>query len=73
MELQRLSRDQLAERWGISPRTVDRMRMDGRIPWLDLSGGKGNRPLVRFKLDDILAYEERFRQCPADLRKGGRA
>lgn len=49
------------------------MRMDGRIAWLDLTGGKGSRPIVRFKLDDILSYEERFRQCPADHAvEGGR-
>ncbi|AFM23711.1 hypothetical protein Desti_0993 [Desulfomonile tiedjei DSM 6799] len=67
MELERYSRVKLAERWGVSPRTIDRMRIDGRLPWLDLSGGKGARPIVRFKLSDILAYEEKFRQAPCDL------
>jgi hypothetical protein len=73
MEIQQLSRVALAQRWGVSPRTIDRMRADGRLPWIDLTGGRGARPIVRFKLDDILAYEERFRQCPADLGNGVRS
>ncbi len=73
METQRLSRNQLAKRWGVSPRTIDRMRMDGRIAWLDLTGGKGARPLVRFRLADIEAYEEKFRQCQTEPGNGGRS
>jgi hypothetical protein len=58
-----ISRQKLAARWGCSVRTVDRLRVNGLIPWLDLVAGRGNKPLVRFRLQDVLDYEERFRQC----------
>jgi hypothetical protein len=57
-----LTRVELAKRWATSERTVDRKRMLGLLPWLDLSGGRGKRPLVRFRLADIEAYEERVFQ-----------
>lgn len=43
-----LTRRTLAERWGVSPQTVDRLRQAGKLPWLDLSAGQGRKPLVRF-------------------------
>jgi hypothetical protein len=60
MEL--LTRSTLAERWQTSTRTVDRRRQDGLIPWVDISGGKGRRPIVRFRIDDVVAFEGRFLQ-----------
>lgn len=68
-----ISRQQLAARWACSCRTVDRLRVHGLIPWVDLVAGRGNKPLVRFKLQDVLDYEQRFRQCPADLGARGRS
>jgi len=59
-----LSRVELARRWGTSKRTVDRKREMGLLPWLDLSQGRGGRPQVRFRLEDILAFEEKARLCP---------
>ncbi len=62
-----LSRQGLAGRWGVSVRTVDRLRKDGRLPWVDLSGGAGARPIVRFRLCDVEHYEERVRQFPLKI------
>lgn len=60
MEL--LTRSALAERWQTSTRTVDRRRQDCLIPWVDISGGKGARPLVRFRLTDVEDFERRLLQ-----------
>jgi hypothetical protein len=56
------TRKALANRWGTSERTVDRKRKLGLIAWIDISGGKGKRPLVRFRLEDIEEYEGRMMQ-----------
>jgi len=69
MEL--LTRSALAERWQTSIRTVDRRRQIGLIPWVDLSGGKGSRPIVRFRLNDIEDFERRVLQNPlAGINEG---
>lgn len=52
-----ITRTQLAQRWNCSVRTIDRMRSYGRIPWIDLSGGIGLRPSIRFLLTAIEHYE----------------
>jgi hypothetical protein len=57
-----MTRSELAERWKTSERTVDRRRKLSLIPWIDIAGGCGNRPLVRFRLEDIEAYESRMMQ-----------
>jgi len=57
-----LPRQQLANRWKVSVRTVDRLKNNGRLPWVDLSGGVGSRPIVRFRLCDVEAYEDRVHQ-----------
>lgn len=62
MEL--LTRPALAERWQTSIRTVDRRRQIGLIPWVDLSGGKGTRPVVRFRLVDVENFEKKVLQNP---------
>jgi hypothetical protein len=59
-----LSRKDLASRWTVSVRTIDRLRKDGRLPWVDLSGGAGARPIVRFRLRDVEDYEAHVRQFP---------
>ena len=63
-----LSRQQLAERWGLTTRTIDRRRTECLIPWVDLSGGRGDRPVVRFKLEDIEAFEAEGRKAPFESR-----
>jgi hypothetical protein len=57
-----ISREELAQRWGICPRTVDRLRNNGLLPWMDLSNGQGKKPIVRFLLQDIEAYEAETRK-----------
>ena len=52
-----LSRENLARRWGLSERTIDRLRSMGQLPWLDLARGKRARPIVRFALEDVEAFE----------------
>jgi hypothetical protein len=51
------TRNQLAKRWKCSVRKIDRLRTYGLIAWIDLSGGKGTRPTVRFRMETILAFE----------------
>ena len=55
--MQFLSRQALATRWDTSARTVDRRRAMGLLPWIDLACGRGARPVVRFKLADVEAFE----------------
>lgn len=57
MENGLLTREVLAERWGVHTKTIDRLRKEGRLPWMDLAAGKGARPIVRFRLADIEDYE----------------
>jgi hypothetical protein len=47
----------VCQRWQISARTLDRLRLSGKVAWLDVSGGRGSRPAVRFALDDIERFE----------------
>jgi hypothetical protein len=60
-----LNRLDLANRWKTSIRTIDRKRKFGLLPWIDLSGGAGKRPIVRFRLEDIEEYEGRAMQKAA--------
>jgi len=59
-----ISRSQLAERWGVNSKTLDRLRKTGRLPWLDLTNGRGGKPLVRFREEDVQAYETVTRMAP---------
>jgi hypothetical protein len=59
-----LTRHELAKRWGTTPRTVDRRRALGLLPWVDLARGVGKRPQVRFLIQDVEEYEQRARLCP---------
>ena len=54
----------LGDRWGLNVRTIDRMRKDGRLPWVDLSGGQRQKPIVRFRLRDVIEYERKYRMFP---------
>lgn len=71
MAYETLSKRDLAQRWKTSIRTVDRLRRDGKLPWIDMAAGRGVRPLVRFALADIEQFELRFRQCPKELAADG--
>ena len=56
-----LTKKDLVERWGITTRTIDRLRADGKLPWIDVSAGEA-KPSVRFKQEDVLAFEDRYRK-----------
>lgn len=48
-----LSQSELAKRWGISPRTLERWRWLGEgLRFVKIGG------LVRYSLEDIMAYED---------------
>ena len=54
-----LTQDDLAERWRISPRTLERWRCEGRGPdWLRLPGR------VVYRAEDVLAYEDERLRTP---------
>jgi hypothetical protein len=57
-----ITRLELASRWGVSVRTVDRIRQSGELQWIDLRNGAGARPLVRFRIPDVEAYEAQVGQ-----------
>ena len=53
MSVKRLTQTDLAQRWDISGRTLERWRWLGQGPLFVKIGGH-----VRYRLEDILAYEE---------------
>lgn len=55
-----MTRQELAARWRVSIRTIDRLRGIGELRWVDIADGRGARPCVRFRLADILALESRL-------------
>ena len=59
-----LTRYGLAERWDTATRTLDRLRQSGQLPWIDLSGGQRRKPIVRFRLRDVVEYERKHRMFP---------
>jgi hypothetical protein len=63
---QHFSRQALSARWNTSTRTIDRLRQAGKLPWIDIAGGRGTRPIVRFTLADVQAYERDMRQAPCE-------
>jgi hypothetical protein len=63
-----LTRHNLATRWGTSVRTIDRIRQEGSLPWVDISAGRGARPLVRFRLSDVESYESAMTQKALDRK-----
>ncbi len=63
---QHLTRADLARRWNCSTRSIDRLRQHGLIPWIDLTAGRGLRRLVRFKIEDVAAYEKSMRHISTD-------
>jgi hypothetical protein len=64
-----LTRRELPKRWQTTPRTIDRRRTLGLLPWVDLARGTGKRPQVRFKIEDVLEYERQARIDPEVQQK----
>jgi len=60
---QLISRRQLALRWGVNAKTIDRLRQRGLLPWMDLNGCHRKKSLVRFSMSDIQTYEDRNRMA----------
>ncbi len=58
-----LTRRELAKRWKTTPRTIDRRRAMGLLPWVDLARGMGKRAQIRFKHEDVEEYERKARLC----------
>jgi len=65
-EQQLMSRRQLALRWGVNAKTIDRLRQRGLLPWMDVSGGHGKKRCVRFFISDVQSYEARNRMAPRE-------
>jgi hypothetical protein len=64
MEPQKLlTRDELASLWQVSKQTLDRLRSAGKLPWVDISPGRGARAIVRFRAMDVAAYSELDSGC----------
>ncbi len=53
MSTRHLNQKQLAERWGISPKTLERWRWLGQGPKFLKLGGR-----IAYRLEDIEAFEE---------------
>ena len=68
MATRHLSQIELAARWTLSPRTLERWRFTGEGPQFVKLGGR-----VIYRLEDIEAYEaEQIRQMtPGNSRKTG--
>ena len=60
--MEMLSRSETARLMGTSIRTIDRLKADGRLPFVDISAGKGRRPIVRFLATDVRCFIQRNRK-----------
>ena len=67
MEQQHLTQMALADRWNISPRTLERWRWVGRGPQYLKVGGQ-----VRYRLEDVQTYERNQLRASTTAR-GARA
>ena len=57
--IRRLTQDELAKRWRISPRTLERWRAEGQGPaWISLPGR------VIYRIEDVLAFEDERLRAP---------
>jgi len=66
MTTKHLNQNDLAARWAISPRTLERWRWTGEGPQFIKIGGR-----VAYRLEDIEAYEaEQIRQITPGVRRG---
>ena len=59
-----LTRQELARRWRVSQRTLDRRRQNGLLAWIDVAMGRGSRPVVRFRIGDVEAAEAGMQMGP---------
>ena len=64
-----MTREDVRKRWGVGLRTIDRLRLCGKLSWVDVSAGRGARPIVRFRMADILQFEAEMR-LSADWEPG---
>jgi hypothetical protein len=66
MESVVLNRQELCRRWKISLRTLDRLREDGKLSWINIGAGRTKRGIVRFRLRDIIEFEQQQRHDAAE-------
>ncbi|MEN3976910.1 helix-turn-helix domain-containing protein [Emcibacter sp. SYSU 3D8] len=67
-DVKHLHQSDLARRWCISPRTLERWRVEGHGPaYLKIRGR------VVYRLEDIEAYEAAQIHCPANEPRAGAA
>lgn len=53
-----MTTQQLADKWGVTKSYLDQRRSRGEEPkWIDISAPGSKRATVRYRLEDILAYE----------------
>ena len=65
MTTRHLNQNELAVRWTISPRTLERWRFTGEGPQFIKIGGR-----VAYRVEDIEAYElEQLRQATPGIRR----
>lgn len=65
----RLSQTDLANRWRMSPRTLERWRFTGEGPQFIKLGGR-----VVYRLEDVVAFEDRqVRQMTPGISRGAHA
>lgn len=57
-----LTQKDLMRRLRVSQRTLDRLRANYLLPWLDVGNG-GKKACVRFRLQDVEAFEEKARRA----------
>jgi predicted site-specific integrase-resolvase len=68
MPVRHLNQIELADRWKVSPRTLERWRWLGQGPRFMKLGGR-----VAYRLEDVETYEaEQLRQITPRARKTGR-
>ena len=56
-----LTKYEVSARLRISQRTLDRLREEGKLPWLAV--GTGKKPSVRFRAEDLEEFERQARQA----------
>lgn len=49
----------VAKRWGCSRKTPGRRWKEGKLPWIDIAGKNAKKPMPRFRLADVISYEEK--------------
>ncbi len=55
-----LTEKEVAEWLQVSRRTLIRWRQLGQGPkWIDISGGRGRKPMIRYRMSDVLEFLRR--------------